>query len=445
MFNLDYTLPSNLEEQFQTNSWWKGVSEEVDRVYRVKQLPSSITDRHKHGVIEAIFESLEISDQKIDEAESHPVFIEARQLIKGMTPGDIFPQRLNELFQSRIGEAVQKVDACAPALLSMLTNEAGKRNIEAWFAAPVEKVPSYLWLVENFKIEDLSQRFVVKRLTELAELRLRVSKFKYPFHESDYLAAKVGENNRDRADYLAYRVYDPLWLSAIEEFAPDYISFPLRWAGSLFSIGIMQKLYERHKAGKDVLADLIPHFQNGENLNLLENAIASCPVTAKQGALFREIVSSFHSSHYKICSRSLLALIEGLIWDFAWWWNQLNGSVFDSATNRADYQNSNFKLINKKTKAPINTDPSIGLLLRNTTFGDEFYFEFVEYFCEELFRERNPVLHGRDSEYGDDKKAAALFLAVQIIEKKITSAFSSWFAEECIRTYEESKTKAASN
>jgi hypothetical protein len=442
MPQLDYIPPPNLQELLETDPWWKSVSEEVDRVYSVQHLPSYITDRHKHGVVESLFEGTEITDEKLSTARAHPVFEEAKELIQGLKQGDAFPTRLTELFLSRIPTALDQIDERAGKLLALLENQHCAQKLKSSWPPTKKAFPSYRGLIQEFGIKDVEERFIVRRITELADLRRYVEKLGYPFNEEDYLPAEMGEGEerRDRVEYLAYRVFDPLWVSGIEEFESEYMSFPLHWAGSLFTITTMKRLYAAHKAGTDVVAKLVPYFLKAE-LDPLQNAISMCPITARHGDLFLEIASSFRSGMFKVASRSLLAMIEGMVWDFAWWWNQHSGTVFDKGIGWEKYNGGDVYLLNNRDGSQINADATIGLLLRNTTFGEEFSFEFIEYFCEELFQERNPVLHGRFPNYGDDKKAGVLLLVVRVLEKNITGAFAAWFAKEAIGSYEKAKAK----
>jgi hypothetical protein len=71
-------------------------------------------------------------------------------------------------------------------------------------------------------------------------------------------------------------------------------------------------------------------------------------------------------------------------------------------------------------------------LLRQTKFGEEVYFEVVEYLVAELFEERNPALHGRNPNYGTKKKAAALIFVVETLERQITDAMKKVIGKDLI-------------
>lgn len=82
--------------------------------------------------------------------------------------------------------------------------------------------------------------------------------------------------------------------------------------------------------------------------------------------------------------------------------------------------------------------PNVGQLLRQTKFGENVNFEVVEYLCEELFGERNPVLHGREPSYGSHRKAAALLFVVGTLERQITKAIKGQVGKDLIQRFGDS-------
>jgi len=181
-------------------------------------------------------------------------------------------------------------------------------------------------------------------------------------------------------------------------------------------------LYEKHKLGQDVSSVFVSFYKNEDRLIRLKNAISSCPITRPYKTVFIESFDSFRDKRFHVCATSLLPMIEGVIWEFAWWWNEINGGLFDRHITPAEYKTrSNFQLL-KADGSKVNGRPNIGALLRQTKFGERVYFEVVEYLVEELFEERNPVLHGREPTYGSEKKAAALLFVIETLEREITGA-----------------------
>ena len=151
MGELDYSVPKNLEELFTSNPWWKEISEELDRVHRVSQLPEFLTPRHKHGAVEALFEHTEITDEKLQIAKGDPVFEEAKQIIEGLKQGDEFPPRLSELFKSRKAEALKEIHRCFSRLLVRVTDSTCKAQLEQAWADRKTSFPRYGSVVEHYK------------------------------------------------------------------------------------------------------------------------------------------------------------------------------------------------------------------------------------------------------------------------------------------------------
>lgn len=430
--------PEEIKDLFEINRWWKEISDELDRVLMIHQLKGVLPDTHKIEAIGALQEHTFISEEKLRSVSSDPVFMEARIILAGLAPDDPFPERLVELYKSKKPEALARLNESALCLISLLSDKPLRENIErVWNSKRYELKLLYL---DNapfpLYVGGVDQRYIIRCLSELACMEDIVrAPGQYPFAGPVYIPAKVenleaesdqigeiieGGQEKPRINYLAYRVCDPLWDKWIERFEPEYVSFPLKWAGSIFTVKQMMRLYKQHKAGGDLIAQILPLYRNHDRLNRLATAIESCPITSSYKELFGEVVDNFQNSRFKVCSISLLPTIEGMLWEFAWWWNRVHGGLFDRPIDRPRYKaRTGFELL-CPNGGRIGGRPNIGALLRRTKFGEVVDVEFVEFLVEELFDERNPVLHGRNPQYGNEKKATALLLVVEIIERTIT-------------------------
>jgi hypothetical protein len=230
----------------------------------------------------------------------------------------------------------------------------------------------------------------------------------------------------------------------LERFEPEYVTFRLKWINET---DLIDRLYRLHKQGEDVLTVFISFCESDERLQRLANAISSCPVTSAYGELFGEIVDSYKGGRYSIAATSLLPLIEGIIWEFAWWWNNINANLFDRPITHSEYNSGKTEYyLLKPDGSKVKGRPNIGRLLRQTKFGDDVYFEVVEYLVAELFEERNPALHGRDPFYGTQKKAAALIFVVETLERHITGAIKEVVGKDLIgRIKKDEKANSAAN
>jgi hypothetical protein len=448
-----------IEQLMKTDPWWKEISDELDRVYMLHRLNEIVSDEQKSEVIQALFEYLLISEDDLTTAQSDPVFIEARTIIEGLNSGDTFPDRLVDLCNSKVPEALNRIDQAVSTLIPLLSNTTVQTEVERLWAtnrAVFESI-DINQLPRNLYVSSPDDRYILRCIRKLLHLDSQFRNGRvYPFGSDAYVPAAVSPSDQDhiavgmgaidestaasvnrRAQYLAYRVYDPLWAQEMERFEPEYVSFKFKW---LNDAELLRSLYERHKHGQDVSSVFVSFYKNEDRLIRLQNAISSCPITQPYNKAFTESVDSYRDKRFSVCATSLLPMIEGIIWEFAWWWNEINGGLFDRNITRAEYKSSsNFELL-KADGSKIGGRPNVGKLLRQTRFGDQVYFEVVEHLVGELFEERNPVLHGREPAYGIEKKAAALLFVIETLERQITGAIK----EHLGKNLTDSLTNAAS-
>lgn len=428
------TPDDKLEQLMKTNPWWKDVSHELDRVYMVHQLRNTVPAHHKSEAVSALFEYTLISDEDLASAQSHPVYSEAKAIIERLNAGDRFPARLIALYKSRIPDARHRVSRTASVLINLLSSHSLRAQVEQLWAHGglllASSDPDEV--LKKLNVRTSNDRYIVRCAHELQALdRVLRHGARYPFGSAEYMPATVGEADHgetvvglgpspNRPQYLAYRVFDPLWSERLERFEPEYVTFPLKWAGAALDIRTLAHLYKQHKTGKDVVAALIGLYQDRTRLDRLENAIASCPVTKPYEGIFKEALDSFSDGRYRACSTAFLPIVEGILWEFAWWWNRHHRGLFDRAISRSAYKDSSQWKLLRKDGTHVAGRPNIGTLLRQTAFGELFNVEIVEYLVVELLDERNPVLHGRDPDYGSRRKASTLLFVLETLERTVT-------------------------
>lgn len=441
-----------IEKLLETDPWWKEISKEMDRVHSVRQLEGIVSDEQKSEVVEAMFEHLLISEEGLAQAQTDPVFQEAKGIIDCLQSGDTFPDKLIELYESKIPEALDRLDRVALTMIPVLSVETMRNEIsalwtsnrEAFATIDVNNLPS------NLRVESPDDRYILRSLIKLQEWDDLLRNYHAcPFPSKTYTPAAVsgGQNDnirvgvgatnevaeqslKQRAKYLAYRIYDPLWYHQMERFEPEYISFPLKWINDA---SLLDYLYQHHKKGKDVITVFMSIYEDDDRLARIENAISSCPITTAYRRLFTQAISSYRDERFCISATALLPMIEGIIWEFAWWWNNVNGGLFDRPITHAQYSDgkTEYHLLTPGG-SKVKGRPNVGALLRQTKFGEDVYFEVVEYLVAELFAERNPALHGRDPGYGTKRKAAALIFVVETLERQITGAFKKVIGKDLI-------------
>lgn len=446
--------PEEIAALLENDPWWKEISKEMDRVWMVHHLKVPV--RQKSEVVNVVFEYDLIDEEMLKRAKGDPIYVEALSIISNLRAGDTFPERLFELHESKVPDALDRIDGAALRLISLLSDP----NVKAEATRIWTSERSTLATVDlndlprPLYVRTADDRYIIRSLIELQRLDDLFRNYSiHPFSSEKYFPADVSESAaekvsvshgggemRGRDKYLAYRVYDPLWkYRLLEDYEPEYVTFRLKWAGGALTGSQMDYLYKQHKAGRDALSIFITIYEDEARLNRLKNAISSCPVTRRYGSLFGETIDCYKEEKFGACSVALLPIIEGIIWEYAWWWQTIHGGLFDRTVTREQYKSfSGFELL-KSDGSRAGGRPNVGQLLRQTKFGEEVYFEIVEYLCVELFQERNPVLHGREPRYGDRKKAAALLFVVETLERQITKAFKEQIGKELIQRFAKPK------
>lgn len=436
-------------ELLENDPWWKEISGEMDRVWMVHRIKEVVPVRHMAETVNTMLEYTLVSKEKLKQAEVDPVYVEALSIISGLNPGDKFPDRLIELYEAQIPVALDRIDQAALKLIPLVSDTAVRTeltrlwtsNREALAAIEIDSLPA------NLRVASIDERYVIRALKRLQWLDDLFRNYQlYPFCGEDYFQSEAYEEEaeniavgigptRGRDKYLAYRVYDPLWDRRMEENEPEYVGFRLKWAHGALNISQVMHLYEQHKAGRDVVSVFISLYEDESRVERLRGAISSCPVTQNFGELFGEAVDDFRDERFRSCSITLLPIIEGIIWEYAWWWNKVHGGLFDRPVTYEQFRQGNEFQLLKSDGTRASGRPNVGQLLRQTKFGEDVNFEVVEYLCEELFGERNPVLHGREPRYGSHKKAAALLFVVETLERQITTAIKGQVGKDLIQRF----------
>lgn len=431
-----------LHQQLQNDPWWQEVFGEFERQQMLMKLNKVVKDSHKSAAVGAMLERIHIDSQMLEHAGHDPTYQEAHSLLSGLKAGEEYPERLLELYDSRVPTALARINQAALDLIPLLTDLDILADAQRLWTANRNELRALdlSRLPRNLNVRTPDERYVLRALVELAEKDDLFRNYKvYPFSSKEYIptlpygediATEVNADIdmsgfREQLKYVAYRVYDPLWDRMMERYEPEYVTFRLKWAGGALNISDMMNLYKLHRKGKDVQSAFISLYKDPARLDRLKEAVASCPVTQSYTDLFAETIESYLDERFKISSVALLPMIEGVIWEYAWWWHDIHGCLLDRTVSYEEYKGGiGFELL-RPDGTRAGGRPNIGQLLRQTKFGDDVYLEVVEYLCEELFEERNPVLHGRDPRYGNGSKASSLLFVVEVLERTITAAFKA--------------------
>lgn len=157
-----------------------------------------------------------------------------------------------------------------------------------------------------------------------------------------------------------------------------------------------------------------------EKINqLLESVYLQPPTThllCDRKNIIEQAMHCYKQNTYCAAICTSLILIEGLLWDFSVEIHLRHGGIY------ADDDCKEVVLTSGKQQS----DPSIGLLLQQSKFRDYFDKKFIKYFCNELYTERNPILHGREltlfTKRNASKKIATIEYILHLISENYKTA-----------------------
>lgn len=229
-------------------------------------------------------------------------------------------------------------------------------------------------------------------------------------------------------EYLAFLIYKPEHRLMSEIYLdPQWEKFPLKWANHL-GIADTKTLFDMFKDGENIAPFYLSRFQT-EGVNVIRE-LASDPITrTPMSQDYQEIekviyqaVLCYENKWYAAFLYTILPIIEGILWRYSLYLNSINEAKIYTAPNTSSVITLSGKIV---------TEPTIGTLLSNSEFSKFFDLEFIQYFCNELYNERNPMLHGKNfsqvtMENATKKLATLEYLLVAMktmVERKIIDNF----------------------
>jgi len=226
--------------------------------------------------------------------------------------------------------------------------------------------------------------------------------------------------------FLSYLYLDDKWAT-----------FPLKWLSRELNINELKLLFSLYKKENDVSIYYESKYQNNnfDNLiNMMENHYLYPPIShimCCRKKMIEEIINCYKNNYYVASICTSLPIIEGILWDFSLHYHAFEGNIYSDIEKKHGINYLNQKIIENMT---------IGDLLKNTLLNQFFDNEFIDYFCNELYKERNPILHGSTEDYyskiNASKKIATieylLLTMAAYLKNRVFEGLSKTFSKDYI-------------
>ncbi len=239
----------------------------------------------------------------------------------------------------------------------------------------------------------------------------------------------------DIAHYYTYLTYDPLSLSLGYHTADLRLKqLPIHWLLRRMPIPTFYDFYDqfvKSRSYKFIFRDLCT-LQYVRGLARYFDDLVTSGIQDRKKIII-EVRDNYAKGNYASVVYSIIPLIEGLIWYYAKIVHKDGTIIFTSNLKR---------LVSQDGKE---IELNIGNLLRNTKFAEKIDAFFVNYFCDEFYRDRIAILHGRA--YSNLNKINCQILLVTFdhilsnlyenLQKRIFRLFDQTFTDDVFRKIQE--------
>lgn len=222
---------------------------------------------------------------------------------------------------------------------------------------------------------------------------------------------------------LASIIDDPSRLAYQREMLDcDYDKFPLKWYGLHMTIVDFRKYYRRFKNGENI-DDYVEYYVDSR-LEYIKKYFDNHYFSqfAKRANLLGSSIDAYCNKNYAATICTCLPLIESSIMKFAEYYHFYTGSLFTQIKDK--------KHLILKTGSHVK-DFTIGDLLKNSELSTFFDSAFISYFCDDLYKERNPILHGEEVDGFSKLNAAKKILTFDYVVK-VMEGFIFRQYQECM-------------
>ena len=285
---------------------------------------------------------------------------------------------------------------------------------------------------ESYKTEKYKPLW--EKIERLESGYSHISQFPYTKSATTYNWGATSGDEKRHIKHFAIRIYNPRVYTGLFHFEPKYEEYPLQWLD--LPLGRDRKLFEFFKCGKDV-EEVIVNEVNAEGyFDRFINNIMKIPSYRDREDLLREIPTAFSSGLYGSVINLTLPQIEYLMWQYAAFIDT-KGNIdildvdYDEIWNFDYREHNDLKIINSNGNK--NESPTVGALVENTDLNTHLSSRLVRYFGDELFSDRNPILHGNSSDYYSELEAAKKIVFLNRVSEQLVDTITEMYVDEIVK------------
>lgn len=288
-----------------------------------------------------------------------------------------------------------------------------------------ENKEEILEIIKDSVLNDPDNEDIVNKRNRLLYVKNSLEKFPYDEDDLQEDLPKIDSDENRTLKHFAIQIYNPKLYTSLFQFEDDFEDFPLRWLTHL-TIPEIRTLYRKYQSGEEVEKAVITEVEKDGYFDELISDCIKLPSLRRRKQIIEEVVANYRDERYASVINLLYPQIEYLIWIYAAFLDENEENLFiDVEYDNIwgfNYRNHDDLKIVSKNGNP-NEDPHIRDVMQDTPVSDYFNNDIVEYFVNELFEERNPILHGNTSDYHSEVEAAKKIVFFNMIVEKVGESF----------------------
>lgn len=383
---------------------------------KTTMLISFVSDKEVEYYLENVDRCAEIYDMVVSDFENEEVSEELKSIhTENVEPvldkiDDLIETRKQEIYGGRYQEIQDIKDS----------DRENKEEILERIKQPFKEDPSKedLWTEVGLLEKD----------------KKRVNSFPYSQSYVERGTGAISGDERAMEKYYAVQIWKPEIYTMVYRFEEEYDEFPLKWLTHL-PIHQDRLLYRQWQDTGELPEEyLVNEVQSEGYLDNLYTETQKVPFFQDRKELIEEIIDNYRDERYASVINLILPQIESFVWIYAAYLQEhkneemlLNAS-FDHFWNfnPRDYD----ELSLKNTAGNEMESPNVKDLISETVVQEYLNEEMVEYFVDELFVERNPILHGNVSDYHSEVEASKKIVFFNNLLDRVTGEITEDFAEQ---------------
>ncbi len=411
------------------------VREMIDEIWNRQWIMENILDqdlKFQRQLVETIFLTSFVGEDELEHYLDQEQCAEIFEQVKSDFENEEVSVDLIQEYLQNAEAAIEKTEALIEEIESELYGSRHE-DIQDLRESNRDDADAILSRIKEPVHADPENQELLDKLTGLQVTKNKLWNFPYYSEDTESELPTISGDEYRIHKHYAVQIYKPELYTQLYHYEKEFEEFPLKWLSHL-PVHLMRRLYRAYQEG-DVKEEFVKWEVNGEGYldGVLEEA-KKIPPLRERGEIIEEVLENYRDERYASTVNLLYPQIEYLMWIYAAYLDSdRDAEIILNADydhfwefNTRDYEDLSLRNLNGEEME----NPHIRDLVEETALSEELTPGIVEFFVDELFEDRNPVLHGNTIDYYSELEAAKKILFFRNIIEQLVKAITSNVADQ---------------